>query len=89
MAVYCLLATAINCCLVSPATALDINKLNIESNKAFENYISQNLDVGLRINHDSNRFDGFYQPDEDRLDGYQYDSQDRRARLSLKLPIRR
>ena len=53
--------------------------------KAFENYISQNLDIGLRINLDSNRFDGIYR--EDRLDGYQYDSQLRRARLSLKLPL--
>ena len=53
--------------------------------KAFENYISQNLDVGLRINLDSNRFDGIYR--EDRLDSYQYDSQLRRARLSLKLPL--
>ena len=53
--------------------------------KAFENYISQNLDVGLRINLDSNRFDGIYR--EDRLDIYQYDSELRRARLSLKLPL--
>ena len=53
--------------------------------KAFENYISQNLDIGLRINLDSNRFDGIYR--EDRLDSYQYDSQLRRARLSLKLPL--
>ena len=81
-------AIAINCCLASPATALDINELNIESNN-FQNNLTQKLDVSLRFHLDSNRFDGFYQPDgqEQRLDGYNYDSQLRRARLSIKLPI--
>lgn len=79
---------AINYCLASPATALDIDELNIESNN-FQNNITRELDVGLRLHLDSNRFDGFYQPDgqELRLDGYNYDSLLRRARLSIKLPI--
>lgn len=70
--------------LVFTSIAISANEAPSQA-KAFENYISQNLDIGLRVNLDSNRFDGIYR--EDRLDSYQYDSQLRRARLSLKLPF--
>ena len=70
--------------LVFTSIAISANEAPSQA-KAFENYISQNADVGLRINLDSNRFDGIYR--EDRLESYQYDSQVRRARLSLKLPL--
>ena len=70
--------------LVFTSIAISANEAPSQA-KAFENYISQNLDIGLRVNLDSNRFDGIYR--EDRLDSYQYDSKLRRARLSLKLPF--
>ena len=75
-----LLAGIFACCNAISTLAETTSK-----SQAFENYISQNSDVGLRINLDSNRFDGIYR--EDRLESYQYDSQVRRARLSLKLPL--
>lgn len=49
------------------------------------NTLLKDLDIGLRINLDSSRFDGIYR--EDRSESYQYESQLRRARLSFKLPI--
>lgn len=78
----------ISCCLISSASSLDIDELNLEPS-FFSNDFFQDMDIGLRYHLDSNRFDGFYQPDgqEQRLDGYNYDSQLRRARLSIKLPI--
>ena len=75
-----LLAGIFACCNAISTVAETTNKA-----QAFENYISQNADIGLRINLDSYRFDGIYR--EDRLESYQYDSQLRRARLSLKLPL--
>jgi phosphate-selective porin OprO/OprP len=53
--------------------------------RLFYNDSLNDIDVGLRINLDANRFDGIYR--EDGLEGYQYDSQLRRARLSLKMPL--
>lgn len=78
----------ISCCLISSASSLDIDEFNVKPS-FFNNDFFQNMDIGLRYHLDSNRFDGFYQPDgqEQRLDGYNYDSQLRRARLSIKLPI--
>ena len=77
---FSLLAGIFACCNAISSAAETTSKA-----QAFENYISQNADIGLRINLDSNRFDGIYR--EDRLESYQYDSQLRRARLSLKLPL--
>lgn len=78
----------ISCCLISSVSALDVDKLNVKPS-FFNNSFFQDMDIGLRYHLDSNRFDGIYQPDghEQRLDGYNYDSQLRRARLSVKLPI--
>jgi phosphate-selective porin OprO/OprP len=45
----------------------------------------QNVDASLKINLDANRFKGIYA--DNQQDDYQYDSQLRRARLTLKLPI--
>lgn len=45
----------------------------------------QNVDASVKINLDANRFKGVYA--DDQQDDYQYDSQLRRARLTLKLPI--
>lgn len=75
-----LLAIAAVCFNTVPASAETSAQTN-----AIKNDFLQNLDFGLRINLDSNRFDGIYR--EDRLESYQYDSQLRRARLSLKLPL--
>jgi phosphate-selective porin OprO/OprP len=77
---FSLLVCFFACCLAISTAAESPSKV-----RAFEKYISQNADLGLRINLDSNRFDGIYR--EDRLESYQYDSQVRRARLSLKLPL--
>lgn len=75
-----LLAIAAVCFNTVPASAETSAQTN-----AIKNDFLQNLDFGLRINLDSNRFDGIYR--EDRLESYQYDSQLRRARLSIKLPL--
>ena len=45
----------------------------------------QNVDASVKINLDANRFKGIYADDQQA--DYQYDSQLRRARLTLKLPI--
>jgi phosphate-selective porin OprO/OprP len=45
----------------------------------------QNVDASVKVNLDANRFKGIYA--DDQQDDYQYDSQLRRARLTVKLPI--
>jgi phosphate-selective porin OprO/OprP len=45
----------------------------------------ENVETSIQINLDANRFKGIYA--DDQQDDYQYDSQLRRARLTLKLPI--
>lgn len=47
--------------------------------------LMQNVEASIKINLDANRFKGIYA--DDQQDDYQYDSQLRRARLTLKLPI--
>ncbi|MDG2018689.1 MAG: porin [Porticoccaceae bacterium] len=79
-----LTVTLVNCFVALSVSALDIDKVKVQSN-ILDNTFFQELDAGLRLNLDSNRFDGIYR--EDQQDGYTYDSQLRRARLSLKLPI--
>ena len=74
------ISTIISCC-----TALNVSAESEQQTQGVENVFFQDLDIGLRINLDSNRFSDIYR--EDRLDSYQYDSQLRRARLSLKLPL--
>lgn len=74
------IAAIISCC-----TALNVSAESEQQTQGVENDFLQDLDIGLRINLDSNRFSDIYR--EDRLDSYQYDSQLRRARLSLKLPL--
>ena len=74
------IAAIISCC-----TALNVSAESEQQTQGVENVFFQDLDIGLRINLDSNRFSDIYR--EDRLDSYQYDSQLRRARLSLKLPL--
>lgn len=74
------IAAIISCC-----TALSVSAESEQQTQGVENDFLQDLDIGLRINLDSNRFSDIYR--EDRLDSYQYDSQLRRARLSLKLPL--
>ena len=78
----------ISCCLISSASSLDIDQLNLKPS-FLNNDFFQDMDIGLRYHLDSNRFDGVYQPDgkESRLGGYNYDSQLRRARLTIKLSI--
>ena len=81
-------AMTISCCLISSASSLDIDELNVKPS-FLNNDFFQDIDIGLRYHLDSNRFDGVYQPDgqESRLGGYNYDSQLRRARLTIKLPV--
>ena len=74
------IAAIISCC-----TALNVSAESEQQTQPAENDFLQDLDIGLRINLDSNRFSDIYR--EDRLESYQYDSQLRRARLSLKLPL--
>lgn len=74
------IAAIISCC-----TALNVSAESEQQTQRVENDFLQDLDIGLRINLDSNRFSDIYR--EDRLESYQYDSQLRRARLSLKLPL--
>ncbi|MGB1333446.1 MAG: OprO/OprP family phosphate-selective porin [Porticoccaceae bacterium] len=74
------IAAIISCC-----TALNVSAESEQQTQGVENDFLQDLDIGLRINLDSNRFSDIYR--EDRLESYQYDSQLRRARLSLKLPL--
>ena len=74
------IAAIISCC-----TALNVSAESEQQTHPVENDFLQDLDIGLRINLDSNRFSDIYR--EDRLESYQYDSQLRRARLSLKLPL--
>ena len=50
-----------------------------------EAHNSHNFDLGLRVNLDANRFDGIYR--QYHADNYLYDSQLRRARVSLKFPL--
>lgn len=71
--------------IISCCTALNVSAESEQQTQGVENVFFQDLDIGLRINLDSNRFSDIYR--EDRLDSYQYDSQLRRARLSLKLPL--
>jgi phosphate-selective porin OprO/OprP len=73
-------AAIIACCL-----ALNVSAESAASTDLVENDFLQDIDIGLRVNLDSNRFSGIHR--EDRLESYQYDSQLRRARLSLKLPL--
>lgn len=47
--------------------------------------LMENVETSIKINLDANRFKGIYA--DDQQDDYQYDSQLRRARLTLKLPI--
>jgi len=74
------IAAIISCCI-----ALNVSAESEQQTQGVENDFLQDLDIGLRINLDSNRFSDIYR--EDRLDSYKYDSQLRRARLSLKLPL--
>ena len=74
------IAAIISCC-----TALNVSAESEQQTQRVDNDFLQDLDIGLRINLDSNRFSDIYR--EDRLESYQYDSQLRRARLSLKLPL--
>ena len=74
------IAAIISCC-----TARNVSAESEQQTQRVENDFLQDLDIGLRINLDSNRFSDIYR--EDRLESYQYDSQLRRARLSLKLPL--
>ena len=74
------ISAIISCCI-----ALNVSAESEQQTQGVENVFFQDLDIGLRINLDSNRFSDIYR--EDRLDSYQYDSQLRRARLSLKLPL--
>ncbi|MGB0473435.1 MAG: OprO/OprP family phosphate-selective porin [Porticoccaceae bacterium] len=71
--------------IISCCTALNVSAESEQQTQGVENDFLQDLDIGLRINLDSNRFSDIYR--EDRLESYQYDSQLRRARLSLKLPL--
>jgi phosphate-selective porin OprO/OprP len=64
--------------------ALDLDS-STENIRQFYNDSLNNIDLGLRLNLDANRFDGIYR--EDGLERYQYDSQLRRARLSIKMPL--
>ena len=74
------IAAIISCC-----TALNVSAESEQQTQRVDHDFLQDLDIGLRINLDSNRFSDIYR--EDRLESYQYDSQLRRARLSLKLPL--
>ena len=47
--------------------------------------LMENVETSIKINLDANRFKGIYA--DDQQDDYQFDSQLRRARLTLKLPI--
>jgi phosphate-selective porin OprO/OprP len=71
--------------IISCCTALNVSAESEQQTQGVENDFLPDLDIGLRINLDSNRFSDIYR--EDRLDSYKYDSQLRRARLSLKLPL--
>jgi phosphate-selective porin OprO/OprP len=74
--------------LISSALTLSSIALSSEhsiNTKSIGNNFLKELDVSLRLNFDANRFDGVYR--EDRLADDHYDSQLRRARLSLKLPL--